>query len=380
MDKYSELRNKYKIEDFRKSQNWNKLEKKYYAGLNFFVDLCENITAIKRKKSIPRQDALKSYSYSICYFDESKKLVRVDELGNTPNPKETFLIYSNNHLTGAFTFRLGFHYGKRVSKKIDLFNVYNYEYRNDKLISMVNINFPDPEYWGNKGDEYKLRYEYDEKGLLKIWKWSSAHSLLEEWVVIHDREREKLLKTCTVSRSSYISKSRKTKKPSLFKREYFESSIKRLPICRKCKKPLSYLGYVNTIDERIKRKTSLKRIPAFYCFDCLEGSTFNLKSKYGFKTVAENPRLFPEKQLDFIRSNNKEDGEESLIKVGGLPDWIQSEEWPNCEECKKPMIFVFQLNTTEDISNGKDVQAFGDSGKLYIFTHCQNVNSIVQYY
>lgn len=380
MDKYSELRDKYKIEDFRKLHNWNKLEKKYYSDLSFFVDLCENIVAIRRKKSIPKDDALKSYTYSICYFDESKKLIRVDELGNTPNPKETFLIYSNNNLTGAFTFRLGFHYGRKVSKKIELFNLYNYEYKIGKLISMVNVSFPDPDYWGNKGDEYRLRYEYDKKGLLKIWKWSSAHPLLEEWVVIYDRERKKLLKTCTVSSSSYISKFRKTKKPPIFKREYYESSVKHLPICHKCKKSLSYLGYVNMIDERIKRKTNLQKIPAFYCFDCLEGSTFSLKSKSGFKAVAENPRLFPEQQIDFVRSNNKEDREEALVKVGGLPDWIQNDEWPNCGECKKAMIFVFQLNTSEEISNGKDVQSFGDSGKLYIFTHCQIVTSIVQYY
>ena len=71
---------------------------------------------------------------------------------------------------------------------------------------------------------------------------------------------------------------------------------------------------------------------------------------------------------------------EALVKLGGIPDWIQDEEHPSCVECGNLMVFVSQINSDETVVRGSRVLMFGDVGRLYTFVCCNMVTSIMQCY
>jgi hypothetical protein len=48
-------------------------------------------------------------------------------------------------------------------------------------------------------------------------------------------------------------------------------------------------------------------------------------------------------------------------KLGGVPDWIQNDETPNCPVCAAPMTFYGQLDCIGDQI------ALGDCGMIYVF-------------
>src|SRR5262245_60238859 len=63
-------------------------------------------------------------------------------------------------------------------------------------------------------------------------------------------------------------------------------------------------------------------------------------------------------------------------KLGGKPDWIQTDETPDCPGCSQPMSFVAQIDSIEhdsqknplrkDCLENKDYM-FGDVGMIYVF-------------
>lgn len=64
-------------------------------------------------------------------------------------------------------------------------------------------------------------------------------------------------------------------------------------------------------------------------------------------------------------------------KLGGAPEWVQEEDVPCCEGCKKEMTFVAQIDSVEHQwrSNPHSVKAgsieqkwmFGEVGMIYVF-------------
>jgi hypothetical protein len=78
-------------------------------------------------------------------------------------------------------------------------------------------------------------------------------------------------------------------------------------------------------------------------------------------------------------------------KLGGKPDWIQSDETPECELCGEPMDFVAQIDSIEHENQrnplskpalGHQDYMFGDVGMIYIFFcfDCLQPSCVVQYY
>ena len=77
-------------------------------------------------------------------------------------------------------------------------------------------------------------------------------------------------------------------------------------------------------------------------------------------------------------------------KLGGEPDWIQSDEMPFCTDCVAPMSFVAQIDSVEHHwkSNPHSVDAlsddqkwmFGDVGMIYVFFcfDCSTTTSVFQ--
>ena len=60
-------------------------------------------------------------------------------------------------------------------------------------------------------------------------------------------------------------------------------------------------------------------------------------------------------------------------KLGGTPDWIQNEDWPQC--CGKQMTFYAQLDSV-----GDDIH-LGDCGLIYVFVcfDCFSTESRMQF-
>ena len=64
-------------------------------------------------------------------------------------------------------------------------------------------------------------------------------------------------------------------------------------------------------------------------------------------------------------------------KLGGIPDWNQSDETPRCPDCSKLMSFVGQIDSIEhdeehnphrvDCFSDDRQYMFGDVGMIYIF-------------
>jgi len=77
-------------------------------------------------------------------------------------------------------------------------------------------------------------------------------------------------------------------------------------------------------------------------------------------------------------------------KLGGVPDWIQTDELPFCSNCGARMSFVAQIDSVEHEwkSNPHSVDAlsdhqkwmFGDVGMIYVFFcfECSTTSSVFQ--
>lgn len=61
-------------------------------------------------------------------------------------------------------------------------------------------------------------------------------------------------------------------------------------------------------------------------------------------------------------------------KLGGTPNFIQNEKWPECTACRKRMTFYAQLDSIGDKYN------LADCGMIYVFVcfGCFEIKSILQ--
>jgi len=69
-------------------------------------------------------------------------------------------------------------------------------------------------------------------------------------------------------------------------------------------------------------------------------------------------------------------------KIGGRPDWIQTDNTPRCKECKSDMLFIGQLASIGCKGNVKDNidnLIFGDCGCFYVFScfDCGNETQVI---
>src|ERR1700752_4590875 len=77
-------------------------------------------------------------------------------------------------------------------------------------------------------------------------------------------------------------------------------------------------------------------------------------------------------------------------KLGGKPEWDQTDETPICRSCRAPMTFVAQIDSIEhdyhnnphaiDALSGEQHFMFGDVGMIYVFFcfDCSATKSIFQ--
>jgi len=78
-------------------------------------------------------------------------------------------------------------------------------------------------------------------------------------------------------------------------------------------------------------------------------------------------------------------------KLGGKPDWEQTDEWPECWSCDQPMTFVAQIDSMEHDSKENPHRVdmhtkrgekfiFADVGMIYVFFcfQCSEAQAMVQ--
>jgi hypothetical protein len=362
------------IETYRKSFPANKCDTKYYPELDF-LDISGDIKKLSKKKSKPLDEITTPY-HSVGFF-LNDKLIRIDNVGSGI-PKETYIFWESDLIKEAHEFYLGVRWGQKISNKAQLSSSWFYTYENNLTKKVVWVDYEDRKYYDHEEMKVTYDYEYDSKGLLlirqtvmgtgKLWKEPQVQ-------ISYDREKEIFLKTCTLTKLPLIATESKVS-DSVINFNVNDNSL--TCKCKKCSKPLSFIATINLDDKRFNTDSiEVNNPPILHCFNCLETQNYNINS---LDIEPTNKRSFTETNYKFKRGTDEENLSNSFLKIGGQPIWIQNDEHPKCSKCNKTMKFIIEIKTDENLTNGIDTLAFGDSGKLYVFACCDNVTTIPQWY
>ena len=157
--------------------------------------------------------------------------------------------------------------------------------------------------------------------------------------------------------------------------------------CRNCQRPLHQLLSLDTQAPPLDRSLgSLPRLPVAACLNCQtlssplvirrDGARWTIAVQAENRSFDDFPAVLPLRpvHLDAPRGGGGDRGR-ARHRVGGAPEWIQSDETPDCPACSEPMMFLAQLDTDDRVG----VQ-FGDDGRLYAFVcpRCVTVATLVQ--
>jgi uncharacterized protein YwqG len=105
----------------------------------------------------------------------------------------------------------------------------------------------------------------------------------------------------------------------------------------------------------------------------------------------KNMRKFQLQPIPFAEGDNVNINKLGMrSKLGGNPDWEQSDETPQCNSCKNNMTFVAQIDSIAqdeehnpnriDSIHGEQDYMFGDVGMIYVFFcfDCLETKSVFQ--
>jgi len=375
------------IEEHQNQYNWDAFDIRYYRDLDF-DDIQDSILAYTKKRTISLEEATSTPYFSKAYIHTDGKLLRLDQIGTRGVPSQVYIEYSSNLPVKALEYYLGINpHGKRITLGGELSREWDYKYdENGRLIEMTEHTYPDLAFTYRYTNHLYLHrfYEYDQDGLLRTYQLVEGLSISgKPWqknkVIIYNREKAKILSNNTVSKVALISKNQLGKNTNLFRfgglppREVF------IPVCPKCNENPAYIGLVDLSKPLQKKRISLNHIPIFFCLKCMENQTISMRQAQ-HQILDGNIKVFPETDFSFVNSSDEETNETAFVKLGGFPNWIQNEEYPKCNECSNPMIFVCQIESNEHLYNGQDALMFGDLGKLYVFACCNSVTTIMQCY
>ena len=107
--------------------------------------------------------------------------------------------------------------------------------------------------------------------------------------------------------------------------------------------------------------------------------------------LSEGVPVFPELRVELSlpprQSVTTELAPGSRTRLGGKPQWIQSDATPVCRSCQKTMTFVAQIDSiaNEDTEMGQFLRnrnsfIFADVGMIYIFwcSRCNGTEAVMQ--
>lgn len=166
----------------------------------------------------------------------------------------------------------------------------------------------------------------------------------------------------------------------------FGGSVEGNPRCRNCERPLHQLLRLDTasapLDAALKE---LPPLPIATCLNCQalssplvlahDGSGWAVREQAAADTFDDFPEALPERPVRAEASGPARRESKRGHRLGGRPDWLQSDETPDCPGCDEPMAFLAQLETDDRLG----VQ-FGDDGRLYGFVcpRCVMVAAVMQ--
>jgi len=151
--------------------------------------------------------------------------------------------------------------------------------------------------------------------------------------------------------------------------------------CKSCNEPVQRIATISMDDPVFKgQKFGRPDLNIVFCFSCMMYSssvifTDHSKDELSILDMAVEDffdvfEKIPEHVLHIEKSSRKQ-GKNG--KLGGKPKWIQSQEIPQCPECKDYMVFLCQIDSNDFVS-------FGDCGMLYTFLceKCMITGSFIQ--
>lgn len=162
-------------------------------------------------------------------------------------------------------------------------------------------------------------------------------------------------------------------------RKYFGGSLTHPVACTGCGGAANRMARID-LGDPVLSNSSLGKHPLEipWCLSCGDwGPTFYPLGKDLRIITAEGPGEPEEADLkaEAVQlvpvPSGKKAGRKS--KLGGAPNWLQSDAAPDCPDCREPMAFVLQLVSGARVS-------YGDTGVLYTFVcpECRKLAVLVQ--
>lgn len=352
---------------YRKHCKTDDCVKKYYKDLDYYLDISENPMNFRKKEF--SLDKVQNDSYSIGYF-KNGQLVRFNYNGQIL-AQETYLVWKDNLVREAHTFLLYYRNYSKMRKLFipKLYTSYAYTYDDKKRLKDYYCkNYKDKHYYIQTELLIWQGYEYDGEGLKIICRTLEGPDWRDEPFIIYDREKERFIKQFTVSKTAMINRHARNNDGLV---EFNNSDKYKTKTCPHCGHNLSYILTVNLNDRKsINTALSLKKMPVLFCFKCLNEQAYSLDE---LNHSLETQSFLSDATYKFVGTTDEEKLEESFLSVGGKPRWVQNDEHPNCPICGKPMVFIMEIKSREELTNGEDYLMFGDCGSLFVFSCCEKV-------
>lgn len=380
------------LTSFRLSQNWPQLVKTYNIDVTI-EDFDHVRTGFRRIRTIPDTKIKSLTSYSIVYTDATGQILRLDRF-SWQERTEAYFAYDHNRLAHIYQFGIIDHPVKKLLLSGELISMQTMNYDdNDRLIRIDIEDFQGKYYHHPGGFVRHISFNYKDKQAIRSTAWNDGVILdgkidRGQVVVRYDHEEEQRLSELraqnTTSKVAYTTRKKLIGIPIFPLRfgGYPPDTGQPVPTCTVCGQSMAFIAVVSVKPPLIQRG-NLTAVPIYYCFICNMEGVFTQYHPTAFSpdpVCIVNYPIFTSDEPAFDHPATKASAAKAFAKIGGVPDWIQDEEWPVCPGCGKIMMFVAQISTDERRSNGRDVLAFGDSGKIYAFVCCNNVSTIVQYY
>jgi len=348
------------LEEAQKKCPIDECEIKYYNKLSF-MDIYMNIDSLEKKKSVKFSD-IKEKFYSIGYF-KNNQLIKLEQVGDWWTLKvETYLIWESEFLKEAYSYSFEFTLDNVIEN-----GSWHYEYENYRLKKLI---------WSSgKTPSTTYDYEYDDKGLCFIHATlMDSHWEMPIKSIEYDREKEFFMKNFVITKHPLINVNSKEndgivnfENPDDFKTK----------ICEHCGKPLTYVLTIDIDRKSFNNKNiSSKKIPVLHCFDCMDSQTYTIE-QLNMDMLNLEP-FVKNASYKFKKTLGDEELENAFLKIGGAINWIQGEEHPVCKKCNKPMVFIMEIQSNEELNNGDCSLMFGDMGKLYVFSCCDTITTLYQ--
>jgi uncharacterized protein YjbI with pentapeptide repeats len=107
---------------------------------------------------------------------------------------------------------------------------------------------------------------------------------------------------------------------------------------------------------------------------------------------AKPQTVYPEYRIRLVSTSPEDRAADRTIdaggsKLGGLPDWMHSDETPCCPGCDEAMDFVGQIDSIGCVNQGQGLPdlgdyVFSDCGMIYVFfcPDCSEVQAVLQFH